>query len=85
MKTWYHGLGAIEHKENERVYSNRTRKLDIPSWIKRHNYNVDVAIQEVTEELDEMRKEHARLEQSITKGRALLQDLKEHKNDLKKA
>ena len=80
--SWYI---VIEHNKNEHQYKKRERKHLIPSWIKRYGGNIDVAIQEITEELDEMRKQHARLEQSITKGRALLQDLKEYKNDLKKA
>ena len=85
MKIWFDVLNATEHKQKEHVYSNRTRKLDIPSWIKRHDYDVDVTIKEVTEELKEMREEYDRLERAMITGRALLQDLKEYKNDTQKA
>jgi hypothetical protein len=84
-KVYTFGDVVIEHNKNEREYKKRERKHHIPSWMKRCGGNVDVAIQEVTEELDEMREEHARLERKMTTGRALLQDLKEYKNDLKKA
>ena len=82
MEIRFDVLNAIEHKQKEHVYHNRTRKLDIPSWIKRPDYDVDVAIKEVTEELKEMREEYDRLERAMTTGRALLQDLKEYNNIL---